>query len=175
MKNMSCILVIIFLYATSSSIYDIQLEKINGTDIQMSEYANRKIIVIPFNAASPDTARLHYLDSLQIADTSLQVIAVPATDFSGESSNAALNSLSSLFSPKLVITKQAAVKKEATVYQQILFKWLTHVNENGHFDLDVTGVDQLFIVSKTGVLYSVLDNDVPNDILSQVLNQTVNQ
>jgi glutathione peroxidase-family protein len=175
MKNLSWFLIIPFLWLTPTSIYNIQFKKLNGGNVQMSEFTNKKIIIIPFNAANPELTRLHYLDSLQSIDASLQIIAVPATDFSGEGNNGALNTLSNSLSSKFVMTKQSAVKKEATIYQHVLFKWLTHVSENNHFDLDAAGVGQIFIVSQSGHLYSVLQNNVPNDILIQALNQAVNQ
>ena len=176
MKNGSYIMAItLLLFAMQSSIYDVQFQKLNGGNVSMSQFSNKKIIVIAFNAANPNGARLHYLDSLQIADTSLQVIGVPATDFSGQGNNGSLNSLSNSLSPKFVMSKQALVKKESGVNQQSLFKWLTQVNENGHFDTDAISADQLFIISKTGSLYSVLENGAPNNILIQILNQSVNQ
>jgi hypothetical protein len=44
-----------------------------------------------------------------------------------------------------------------------------------HFDADADTAGQLFIISKTGVLYSVLSPDVADDVLTQVLEQDVEE
>jgi glutathione peroxidase len=175
MKNVSFIMAITCLaFTTQTSIYDVQFQKLNGGNVNVSQFSNKKIIVIAFSAANPDGARLHYLDSLQTADTTLQVIGVPATDFSGQGNNGVLNALSNSLSSKFVMSKQSLVKKIAGNNQHSLFKWLTQVTENGHFDADVVSDGQLFLISNTGSLYSVLENGAPNNILTQVLNQPVN-
>lgn len=161
-------------FTTQSSIYNIQFKKLNGGNVSMAEFTNKKIIVIPFNATNPDALKLHYLDSLQTADTLLQIIGVPATDFSGEGNNGSLNNLYNSLSAKFIMTKQSQVKKETTIYQHVLFKWLTHVSENSHFNEDVDASDKLFIISKAGTLYGILPKETPNSILIQVLNQSIN-
>lgn len=165
---------IILLYCTlQSSIYDIEIKKMNGDSISMSKFTDKKIIVILVNAANPDAAHLRYLDSLQLADESLQVIGIPATDFTGEGKHENLNAFRNSLSSKFVITKQAAVIKETGVRQQPLLRWLTHASENGHFDANAKDAGQLFIVNKKGVLYSVLEPGVPRDVLIQVINQEI--
>lgn len=72
------------------------------------------------------------------------------------------------------MTKQSQVKKETTIYQHPLFKWLTHVTENNHFDEDVDYASKLFIISRTGILYGVLPKEVPKAVLMQLLNQSIN-
>ena len=156
-----------------SSIYDIEFKKIEGGNVSMSEFRDKKIIVVLFNAANPDAARLRYLDSLQLADESLQVIGIPATDFAGEGKQEDLKAFNSSLSAKFVMARQASVKKETGIRQQPLLGWLTQVKENGHFDTNATDVGQLFIISNTGILYSVLDQGVPEKVLMEVLKQEI--
>jgi glutathione peroxidase-family protein len=174
-KNFFIASVLCLTFSVQSSIYDLQIEKLSGGTVSMSSFTNKKIIITAFNASSPDVGWLRYLDSLQNSDTSFHLIAVPAKDMGGAGNNGSLSQLNNSFTPKFLMTKQAFVKKESAGNQQALFKWLTYVNENAHFDINADAPGQVFIVSKAGILYSVLPRDVPKDILLQVLSQTVIQ
>ena len=165
----------LILFSFQSSIYDVQIVSIQNSNISISSFANKKILVTTINCENPNTSQLQFLDSLQNADTSVRVIAVPALDFGGTENNAALISLSNSLGLDFVITKATYTQKSAGANQHSLFKWLTDVNENNHFNSDVESVGQMFIVSKTGTLYSVLGNNVPANILNQILNQNVTQ
>ncbi len=165
----------LIMVSMQSSIYNIQVETLEQATISISSFSGKKIVISPFNASNPDIAWLRHLDSLQMSNRKLQVIAVPANDFANAGSNASLSALKDSLALHLIILKSTDVKKSAGVNQNLLLKWLTHVNENGHFDVDVLAEGQMFIVSSNGILYSVLDNDVPADILNQILNQNVTQ
>lgn len=158
-----------------SSIYDVQVEPVEGGNaISMSSYVNKKIVITVINAARPSVSQLLWLDSLQRANASLKIIAVPAIDLSDVVSDVSIAALKTGLSLDFVITRAANVKKSAGNNQHPLFKWLTHVSENAHFDRDVESTGQLFIVSRTGTLYSVLNDDVPVAMISRVLNQEIN-
>ena len=157
-----------------SSIYDIQVLPVDGSNsISLSSYANKKILIATISAANPDKTKLIWLNSLQQADTSLRIIVVPASDLGGAGNDTSIATLKTSLSLRYVITKSANVKKNAGSNQHSLFKWLTHVSENTHFDKDVESIDQLFIVSKSGTLYSILDRKVSASVLSQALNQEI--
>jgi len=157
------------------SIYDVQIISVQNSTISISSFANKKILITTINCENPNTAQLLFLDSLQNTDTSLRVIVVPALDFGGIEHDAALVSLSNTLGLDFTIIRSAFVKKAAGNNQHPLFRWLTDVNENWHFNTDVESIGQFFIVSKTGNLYSVLSNDVSREILNQVLNQNIVQ
>jgi glutathione peroxidase len=176
MKQGFFLIGVIFLpFLFLSSIYDIQVESVNGDTISLSNYTNKKILITVINAAEPDPSQLEALDSLQKNDTSLVVIAVPANEFGGPGSDSAIAAMQDSLGLEILITKSSYVTKGSGDNQVLLFKWLTDVNENSHFDTDVETVGKFFIVSKTGILYSVLSNDVPADILDQVLDQQIDQ
>ena len=65
------------------------------------------------------------------------------------------------------------VSKTAGTSQASLFQWLTHKEENRHFDQDVAGTGYKFFVDETGRLYAVLgpgirlSSPVINKILSK--------
>src|SRR5437016_2445425 len=79
-------------FITVSSVYDISVTSLDGTTINLSSYRGKKILVYEFDGSSPDSSQLRYLDSLQRID-SLQVIAIPATDFGSSASLQDLNNL----------------------------------------------------------------------------------
>lgn len=156
------------------SIYNIDVQPIEGgSPVSLSSFANKKIVITTIRSVNPDTAQLNFLDSLQRADTSLKVIAVPSTDIGGAGNDNTIAGLKAALSLGFIITRSARVQKNAGSDQYPLFKWLTHVNENGHFDMDANATGQLFVVSRNGILYSVLGSDVPAAILAQVLNQNI--
>jgi glutathione peroxidase-family protein len=51
--------------------------------------------------------------------------------------------------------------------QHPLFKWLTHLNKNTHFDRDVEETGQLFIISKKGTLYGILGRQVSTALVME--------
>lgn len=157
-----------------SSIYDIQLQAANGAPVNMTTFANKKILITVFDAANPDRKQLRFLDSLRKADTAINIIAVPSNEFgSGTETNSAIISLTKSLKPGFLVTAITKVKKSSGNNQHPLFKWLTDVKENGHFNTEVETPGQLFLISKTGVLYGVLDMKVPESILQQALNQNI--
>lgn len=168
--------ILITIFWWQESIYNIEVEPVEGgSAFSLSLFAGKKIVITTISSANPDTVQLRFLDSLQNADTSLKVIAVPSIDLSEPGSDEAIANLKAGLSLSFTITRSAMVKKSAGSDQQPLLKWLTDVNENSHFDIDAEATGQLFIVSSTGILYSVLKSDVPAEVLTKVLNQNVNQ
>jgi len=165
----------ILLSSFQSSIYDIQIQTVQNDTVGMSAFGNKKILITTINSVNPSATQLLFLDSIQNQDTSIKVIAVPALDFGGVENNTALSVLSTSLGLDFTIVKSSFVKKQAGSNQHPLFKWLTYVNENSHFNNDADAIGQFFIVSKNGTLYSVLPPGVPNAILFQSLNQNMEQ
>ena len=156
------------------SIYDFEVQPISGgSAVSLSTFAGKKIIITIISPLNPDTTTLAFLDSLQQSDTELQIIAVPATGLGAVGNDKNIAVLTNALSPGFIITKSAMVSKSAGIDQMPLFKWLTDVSQNRHFDIDVTAQGQYFIVSKAGTLYSVLPANVPANILTRTLNETI--
>ena len=156
---------------SESSLYDIELIKYNGDKMSMASFRNKKIIIAAFSTSYPDYDYLKYLDYLQGQNSSVRVIAVPAVDFGGEISNARLQTIRDSLPLNIIITKPGYVKKESGARQQGLYKWLTRVEENSHFDADVRTNDQLHVISESGILYAVLQKPVAAEAIDQVLKQ----
>jgi glutathione peroxidase-family protein len=155
-------------------IYDFEVQPISGASaVSLSTFAGKKIIVTIISPLNPDTTTLAFLDSLQQSDTELQIIAVPAADLGAVGHDQDIAVLTNALSPGFIIIKSAMVSKSAGTGQMPLFKWLTNVSQNRHFDIDANAYGQYFIVSKAGTLYSVLPANVPADILTRTLSEVI--
>jgi glutathione peroxidase len=154
---------------SSNSFYEINFETLDGNIINTTSCQGKKTIitVVSANAAASDL--ITYLDSVQQANTNIQVIAVPTADFGGNINLPDLITLKN--NSSIIITKPFKVKKTNGEQQHPLFAWLTKSSENNHFDMEVEGEGQLFIVSGLGTLYSVLPKNTPRTIVNRVINQ----
>jgi glutathione peroxidase-family protein len=170
MKLLFLYLFMILLNASStSSFYEIKFESIDGTLIKTSAYQGKKVVVAVVSANTAGVSLVKYLDSVQKANSSVQVIAIPTADFDGSVTIQDLKDLKKNIS--IVVAKPQKVKKSNASLQHPLFVWLTQSKENQHFDKDVEGEGQLFVVSAKGTLYSVLPKDAPKTIIAKAINQ----
>jgi glutathione peroxidase len=172
MKCLFPMVMLLSIFSERDSIYDIDIQLVaSGQPVSMYSFANKKILIATISSDNPDTVQLRFLDSLQTTDTSLNVVAVPLIAGNDGGSDRLIANLQNSMALDFIITKSARVKKNEGINQHSLFRWLTNVTGNGHFDTDVGGPGQLFIISRSGILYSVLENNVPLHILTIVLKQ----
>lgn len=158
-----------------NSFYDITLRNLDDELISLSNYRGKKIVITSFNANAPDTSILRFIDSLDKVDTGMIVIAVPAIDSGGSDDPSIIKQLRDSLHLTLVLSHFAQIKRQPVGKQLHLFKWLTDVNENGHFNIDSPEEGQWFVLNRNGLLYSVLPKAVPNTVLIDVINSTVVQ
>jgi len=161
-----------------SSLYEISFKNFNGNSVNMSSFKGQRIVIIVFDSKRPDTTYLALIDSLARSDSaSTAVIAVPATDLNNDSTDVSIQPGSSLaLMPRnLIISQAVQVKKSAGESQHPLFKWLTHVEQNEHFDRDVEQDGQLFMINEQGVLYGVHDKQLPADAIKKVMTENIKQ
>src|SRR3954470_23299239 len=125
-----------------SSLYDIKFEALDGTIIKMNAYQGKKIVVAVISANSDGLLLAHYLDSVQKANTSVQVIIIPTADFKGSVSSRDLKDLKKNIS--VTVAKPLKVKKSNGYLQHPLFVWLTEAKENTHLNVDVETEGEVF-------------------------------
>lgn len=180
---MQTLLFLIFLssfFSSADTPYQISFESIEGDTIHLSELKGQRILVIAFDGELPDTRRFLSIDSLAKSDqVKTRLILVPATDL-GElqqqpAKDALISHLVSISKKGVIISRPMPVKKSAGEKQHPLFKWLTHVDENSHFDRDVEQNGQLFMINEQGVLYGVHDKQLPAAAIKEVMTQTIKQ
>jgi glutathione peroxidase-family protein len=158
-----------FLNTLSSSFYDIKFETLDGTIIKTSSYQGKKIVIAVVSANTANLTLIRYLDSIQKANSNVQVIAIPTGDFNGDISLQSLKTLKKTIS--IVVAAPLKVRKSNGTLQHPLFIWLTQSEENKHFNTDVSDEGQVFIVSAKGTLYSVLPKETPLKIIGKAINQ----
>lgn len=57
-----------------------------------------------------------------------------------------------------ILILQGMNTRKTSAYQTLLFHWLTHSEENGHYDNDVTGVGACWLISASGKLFATIDS-----------------
>lgn len=153
------ILVSIFIY--NDSVYEYSLEGMAGGTKQLSEYSGRNILIVtlPSIISEANQAQLQKLDSLYRSKASeLSVIAVPSFEdgFSSQNKSDLAAWYRSLLDSNIFLSDGVYVRKTSTNEQHPLFQWLTQVEKNGNFNLDVQKPFDKFIINKHGELVAVL-------------------
>jgi glutathione peroxidase len=155
-------------------IYDFEMKSADGKgEISFRSFAGKKILITPMKQGTVDTAKISDLNLLQIKNPDLKVILVPAIDLDDKGSDKWPKIKDSL-SLGIQIAKPVYVQKFSGRKQHPLFAWLTHVKLNGHFNMDVEGNGQYFLISEKGVLYAVLAGDTPAEVLNRALSENIN-
>jgi len=154
-----------------SSLYDITIKELQGKNINMADYKGKKIIVAAVSADNLQNGQLAYLDSIQVNNPSVIVIAVPAADYRGANDSLVVDGIKKKQLLHIIITAAEEVKKDKGHKQNRLINWLTALAANTHFDLDVTTDNQLYFISESGALYAVLEKGTPAGLINQLLQQ----
>ncbi len=157
-----------------SSIYDMQIQTVEGNTIALSAYTGSKIMIATCNAAAPDTSFLTSLEAIKAANNNVRIVLIPATDLSVADSSLNMLEVKTGLNLSYEISLLAAVKN-GSASQHELIKWLTTDTENAHFDLDVSNEGQLFFISEKGSLYTVTAKTVEPGVIQEILNQTINE
>jgi glutathione peroxidase len=142
-------------------IYTYTVNSIEGTNKPLNACTGKKIFIItlPTQQNNANDSLLRSLDSIRAAyTTTVQIIAVPAYE---DGYTLALKpQLKQWYRSKLgmgiIVTEGMYTRKTSGTQQHALFKWLTDKTKNGHFDQDVTGVKNKFMVWTDGELVAVL-------------------
>jgi hypothetical protein len=161
-------LMIAFLYLTlATSFYSLSITNIDGKPVGSEKLKGRLIAIGVVDAKAPDPAFVRFLDSLQSARQELQVMILPASDLTkGTYSEASKLPYKDLKS-SLIVLKPSGIFTEKD--KNDLTRWLTSVDQNGHFQVDVTTASMLFVLSKEGELKSVLGSGFPEKVLTNAL------
>ena len=158
----------------SSSLYTIDIQRLDGTTINLGTFTGKKIIIIEFDVSNYDKTQLRLLDSFQLANKDVVVIATPAKDFGREVSVQSIKNIATDQKLSFIITQPVFVSRSAGKNQHPLFKWLTDVNENIHFNYDADHPGQTFIVDEKGDLYALLYKEAKGDLIKEAAAQKTN-
>lgn len=145
----------------TESIYTHSVTTIEGVHKPLNVYQGKKILVmtLPINRNSSNDSLLHSLDSLKSAhNSSLIIIATPSYEdgYTPARKDSLRQWYRSILSMDVIVTEGMYTRKTSGSQQHPLFKWLTDKSRNDHFDRDVTGPKNKFIVWTDGELVGAL-------------------
>lgn len=159
--HMKCLFLAVLIAALSStsSFYDFQFTTIEGVNRFTNEFQGKKVVIVVL-PASPQLADVPYLlrlDSLSSAHPEIVMMGVPSYEygFVGGNLTDLTNWYRAVLGSQFIITTGLHTDKSAGSNQHPLFKWLTDKNENSHFDDDVAGPGQQFVINEQGNLCGV--------------------
>src|SRR5689334_4033296 len=133
------------------SVYTISITTIEGDNRSISSYEGKKILVItlPIVQNSSSDSLLYSLDSIRaVYSNSLVIIASPSYEdgYIPGNKNTLKTWYRSILDSSIIITDGLYSRKTSGNLQHPLFKWLTDKDKNGHFDNDVTGCQNKFVI-----------------------------
>jgi glutathione peroxidase len=143
------------------SVYTHSVISIEGVNKPLSAYQGKKLLIItlPIQQSSSNDSLLHSLDSLRAAyNGSLVIIAVPSYEdgYTPAIKESLKQWYRSILNMDIIVTEGLYTRKTSGSQQHPLFKWLTDRTKNDHFDNDVSGPKDKFIVWTDGELIGVL-------------------
>jgi hypothetical protein len=163
-------------FSLNNDFFSIHITTLDGFDKQMSEFQNKKIliVVLPVTKTADDSSFLRTVDSVSINySDQLSVIGILSFEdgYNEADSTALRDYYNGIMGNHVIITKGMYTRKTSAQQHELMF-WLTHKEENVHFDSDVEGVRQKFFINEQGSLYGVAS---PMISLSNKLMQTMMQ
>lgn len=164
LKLLTCI-TLLASFAWVENIYSYSVMSIEGNNRPLTSCQGKKILIItlPIQRNAAADSLLFSLDSLGRARaSSLVIIGVPAIEdgYTNGKRNQLRLWYRNYLNTNIIITEGLRTQRNAAGHQHPLFKWLTDKNKNGHFDQDVTGPGQKFLVRSNGELFGVLGAQV---------------
>jgi len=149
------------LFFANSGIHSFTVPKIEGGNLALNTFSGKKLLLVtlPMQQNLSSDSLLHSLDTLAAAHQySLQVIAVPS--YEDGYTPARKSALKSWYKSKLgnyiTVCDGLYTRKTSGTQQHALFKWLTKIEQNESFDIDVEGPGYKYFVKPNGELYGVL-------------------
>jgi glutathione peroxidase-family protein len=170
MKFFILIVLLASVNTLGGNFYSLSFTRLDGTTIPTTKFQGKKVIIYVFNGGHPNRGTLLAMDSIQRANVdSVVVLAFPALDFDSSAKSASLKVLSDSLGLSMVMAQPCRVKRAAAGAQQPLFRWLTTASANTRFGRDVEDDGMLFVISKQGSLYGVINGGLYSAVLPQVL------
>ena len=171
------LLAFLSLHLISGEVYQKTVPLIEGGNQSLSTYQGKKLLIVtlPLQQNPSTDSLLFSLDTIATAHAAdLKVIATPAFEdgFTASQKTSLKNWYRSKLGNSIIITDGLYTRKSSGSLQHPLFGWLTHVSENGRFDIDVTEKETKFFVNTDGLIYGVLKKQTK--MWSNTLNRVIN-
>jgi glutathione peroxidase-family protein len=163
-KQLSLFLIGFFLTlaSTSQSIYNLSFTNIDGGNVFLSNFQNKRLVFIITPTIPSDTAKFDDIKNfqLQYGSDSIQLIGVMSIEDGYVPANN--SDLKNHFQNKginIILTSGMQTKKEAGSNQSTIMKWLTDINQNNILNHDAHGIGHKFFVNRTGKLVGFILSD----------------
>ena len=163
-------------YTLFTNVFDFTIITPDGNEQSLNIYQGKPlmIVILPSVQNDSNSMMLYALDSLhsQLSD-SLTIIGIPSYEdnYADDSLESLITWYHSILDSGFVIAQGMNTRK-ASPYQSALFHWLTYADENGHFDEDIIGTGEKFIIATDGTLHGLISPDALCDpeTIQQLLN-----
>jgi len=167
-----------FLMFLTNDFYKIHFVTIDGEDRSMEEFSGKKImiVILPVTESADD---VNFLKSVVKANEKyghkISVVAMPSFEdgYSETDFNKVAYHYRMAMGRSITISQAMYTRKTSRAKQHPLFAWLTHANQNGHFDGDVTGAREKFFINENGELYAIVSGkgELNNQLMDRMVNQ----
>lgn len=172
MKILAILLTVISLEAHGQSgFYDDTVKMMNGNLLALSCFQGKKVLVASVSLDSLLKDKLLFFDSLQSVRNNVNILIVPAVDFSTADDSMLIRKLRRSGRFGNFITRSLLVRKSDGAQQARIMKWLTNKNFNCHNDDEIASGEQWFFLDESGKLYAVLEGGGSDELINQLLDQ----
>jgi glutathione peroxidase len=160
-------------FVNPDEVYNQPLKNIDGNTIDLNAYRGKKIIFIILPLSTQDSSvSVSDVINIQAQVDSLVIIGVPSIEMGY--TNALKANLKSRFSgagSNFILADAMNVRKTSGTAQAPLFQWLTKMEMNQHFNMDVKQIGDKFLVNSKGRLFAVIGPQLKlsSSVLAQVL------
>src|SRR2546423_3323591 len=148
------------LFFLQSSLYDLHITLTEGTEVSLSTFQGKKILLVNIATSSPFVDQFSGLEQLQETyKDSLIVIVFPSNSFGQEQKrDSAISAFcKSTYNNSFLIAHAASVKGADI---QPVYNWLTNQTENGVMQGEVKTDFQKYLISSDGRLVGVFAGSV---------------
>lgn len=157
-----------------TSIYSLHFNDIDGNQVNLSTYQNKKILIVNIATGSPRVNQLGNLQQLhQLYGDSVVIIGFPSNSFGNESRSDA--EIKQFCQSNYGVTFKIASKNPvAGTGIQSIYNWLARAGENGVTDIPMGKDFQKVLIGKDGTIMGFFAPSVdPMDeaIQSALLNE----
>jgi glutathione peroxidase len=161
----------------NKDVYKIHFTTIDGEDKALEEFRGKKImiVILPTTQTADD---LDFLRSVIKASENygnkISVIGMPSFEdnYSEADSNKVAYYYRMAMGRTIIISKGMYTRKTSRGRQHSLFAWLTHADQNGHFDSDAAGPREKFFIDENGQLYGIVSakGELNNNLMDRMVN-----
>jgi glutathione peroxidase len=145
-------ILIILTAALLTGFYDFSIIDINGSNINLSEFKGKKVLLVNTASNSRYTSQYGSLEQLfQKYKDSLIVIAIPSNSFGNETKSSASikNFVNSNYNIHYLLAQKMDVAGDSI---SSLYAWLAVIDKNGMMSNSVTGDFYKYLISSDGQL-----------------------